>query len=91
MNRRVFTVELHQARDAEESYGIRLPGENGWRARSGFGSQYELVWKVEFQCVEELDLETADWEPILGRTIEAYRLSDPVVTNFEVSYVTPKK
>lgn len=85
MKRSVFSIELHRARDAEESYAIRLAGEQSWRSRIGFGSQFEKVWNVEFQPAMEVDLELLDWDPVLDRAIEAFRMSDPIVTNFEAT------
>jgi hypothetical protein len=76
-------VQLFKARDAEEAYAIRFPREERWLARSGFGSQLEPVWTLEIQSVEVIDLKSVDWNQILERAIEAYRLSDPVLTNFD--------
>jgi hypothetical protein len=76
-------VQLFKARDAEEAYAIRFPREERWLARSGFGSQLEPVWTLEIQSVEVIDLKSVDWDQILERAIEAYRLSDPVLTNFD--------
>ena len=76
-------LQLFKARDAEEAYAIRFPQEERWLARSGFGSQLEHAWNLEIQSEAPLDRYTVDWEAVLDRAVEAYRLSDPVVTNFD--------
>jgi hypothetical protein len=76
-------LQLYKARDAEEAYAVRFPGEETWLARTGFGSQFEPVWNLEFQSEAPFDRKKVDWEAVLERSIEAYRLSDPVVTNFQ--------
>lgn len=76
-------LQLFKARDAENAYAIRFSKEERWLARSGIGSQLEPVWSLEFQSDLPLDRNSIDWEAVLHRAIEAYRLSDPVVTNFE--------
>ena len=78
-----ITLQLFKARDAEESYAIRFPKEDRWLARFGFGSQFEPAWNLELQCAKPLERYSVDWEVVLDRAIEAYRLSDPVITNFE--------
>jgi hypothetical protein len=75
------TIQLYKARDAEEAYAIRRPEPENWLARSGFGSQFEPVWTVEFQG--SFSSEPVDWQSVMDRAIEAYRLSDPIVTNFQ--------
>ena len=77
------TLQLFKARDAERSYAVRYPHAERWLARSGFGSKLESVWDLEIQSEVPLDRDGVDWEAVLDRAIEAYRLSDPVVTNFE--------
>jgi hypothetical protein len=76
-------LQLFKAADAEEAYAIRFPKEQKWLARSGFGSQLEPVWSLELQSETGVQLETVDWDVVLERAVEAYRLSDPVLTNFE--------
>ena len=76
-------LQLFKATDAEEAYAIRFPREQKWLARSGFGSQLEPVWSLEFQSDTPLQRKSIDWNIVLERAIEAYRLSDPVLTNFE--------
>ena len=77
------SLQLFKAIDAEEAYAIRFPREQKWLARSGFGSQLEPVWSLELESEAPVDHETIDWDVVLQRAIEAYRLSDPVVTGFE--------
>jgi hypothetical protein len=74
-------IELHKARDAEGSYAIRVRGEDRWRAVKGFGSDFEKVWTVEFQGPEIPNDSEVSWVSVLERSIEASRLSDPVVLN----------
>ena len=76
-------LQLFKARDAEEAYAIRFPKAERWLARSGFGSQLESVWSLEVQSEEVIDPKSVDWDQMLQRAIEAYRLSDPVLTNFD--------
>ena len=76
-------LQLFKARDAEEAYAIRFPREERWLARSGFGSQLEPVWALEIQSEEAIDLKSVNWDQMLERAIEAYRLSDPVLTSFD--------
>ena len=76
-------LQLFKARDAEEAYAIRFAKEERWLARSGFGSQFEPAWTLEVQSEEGIDVKSVDWEQMLERAIEAYRLSDPVLTNFD--------
>ena len=77
------SLQLFKATDAEEAYAIRFPKEQKWLARSGFGSQLEPVWSLELESETPAELETVDWDVVLERAIEAYRLSDPIVTNFD--------
>jgi len=76
-------LQLYKARDAEEAYAIRLRNGDAWLARTGFGSQFDPVWSLELQTPTAADQNWTDWESVLERAIEAYRLSDPVITNFE--------
>ncbi len=76
-------LQLFKATDAEEAYAIRFPKEQKWLARSGFGSQLEPVWSLELESELPAETATVDWDAVLKRAIEAYRLSDPVLTNFE--------
>ena len=82
------SLQLYRARDADEGFGLRFPREDKWLARSGFGSDFQPVWTVEIQSVQRVDPKRVDWESVLDRAIEAYRLSDPVITNFEWPIVT---
>ena len=52
-------------------------------ASIGFGSDFEPVWTVEIQGTEEVNDREVEWDSVLDRVIEAYRLSDPVITNLE--------
>ena len=62
---------------------LNMSKEQKWLARSGFGSQLEPVWSLELESAAPPGLETVDWDVVLERAIEAYRLSDPIVTNFD--------
>ena len=77
------SLQLFKARDADEAFGLRFPREDKWLARTGFGSDYQSVWNIEIQSTQPADRTRVDWEDVLERAIEAYRLSDPVITNFE--------
>jgi hypothetical protein len=78
-----LALHLFKARDAEEAYAIRAPNDERWLARSGFGSQFEPVWTLELQSDGAADQRAVDWDQVLERAVEAYRLSDPVLTNFQ--------
>ena len=80
---RKVNLQLHKARDAEESYALKFPAEEKWLARSGFGSELDSVWSLEVQTEDDFARDKVNWEAVLDRAIEAYRLSDPVVTNFQ--------
>jgi hypothetical protein len=76
-------VNLYEAEDSDGAYAIRLAGAETeiWRAQKGYGSKFTLVWTVEFEIPgSAADPETLDWNEILDRSIEAYSLSDPIVT-----------
>lgn len=75
-------LQLYKAPDAEEAYAIRFPNTDGWLARSGFGSQMEPIWTLELQSNQPVEQRHVNWGAVLERAIEAYRLSDPIVTNF---------
>lgn len=77
------TLQLYKARDAEEAYALRFPQEDRWLARTGFGSHLNLVWTIEVQSEVAMDRTSVNWEAVLKRAIEAHRLNDPVLTNFE--------
>jgi hypothetical protein len=83
-----ISVELFRARDSEDSFAIRKPGEQGWRAMIGFGSDFEKVWKLEFEGTSDVNEESLSWEALLGRAIEAYNMSDPVVTDMKWQKIT---
>ena len=76
------TVQLYKAKDAEEAYALRYSNQEAWLAQTGFGSEFEPVWKLEVQSDESADPRQVDWDAVLQRAIEAYRLSDPVLTKF---------
>ena len=76
-------VQLYKARDADDGYGIRLQAEQPWLSRSGFGSHFEPVWTVEVESELPPHRETVNWEAVLDRVVEAYRLSDPILTGFQ--------
>ena len=78
------TVFLHQAADADDSFAISLPGDQPrrWRAQKGFGSDFKNVWTVEFQSSQPPSIQATDWDEVLLRTIEAYTMNDPIITNF---------
>ena len=75
-------LQLYKAVDADEAYAIRFADDQTWLARSGFGSQMEKVWSLEIQSESPADRNRVDWETVLERAVEAYRLSDPVITKF---------
>jgi hypothetical protein len=78
-----ISIELAKARDAENSFGIRPVGNDHWLARTGFGSDLQPVWTVEIQGNLPSDKEAVDWDMVLSRIVEAYRLNDPVITGFD--------
>jgi len=82
------SLQLYKATDAEEAYAIRFPREQKWLARSGFGSQLEPVWSLDLESETPVEQGSIDWDSVLQRAIEAYRLSDPVVTGFEWPRIT---
>ena len=78
-------VHLYQAKDADQSYGLRLAGDplDTWRWERGYGKDFEKVWTVELQSEGEIPGNTQiDWEAVLDRVLEAYQLSDPVISNY---------
>jgi hypothetical protein len=78
-------VDLFKASNTENSFAIRLEGDQfqAWRAERGLGQDYQKVWSVEIQSKEALDKRSIDWEAVLDRIIEAYTLSDPVISSFK--------
>jgi hypothetical protein len=76
-------LELFAAADADDSYALRVAGEKAWRARTGFGSGLEHVWTVEVESSIEPELAEVDWDAVLERAIEAFEMSDPVISNFD--------
>ena len=76
-------LQLFKACDADEAFGLRFPRDDKWLARTGFGSAFDPVWTLEIQSAQPVDRSRVDWENVLERAIEAYRLSDPVITNFK--------
>ncbi|MGV3772701.1 MAG: hypothetical protein ACO1QB_07350 [Verrucomicrobiales bacterium] len=81
----VATIQLFQANDATDAYAIKLKGDGAatWRAQRGFGQTYDQVWSLELQSDGHPDWQNVDWDTVLDRVLEAYTLSDPVVTNFQ--------
>jgi hypothetical protein len=75
-------VHLHEAEDAEDSFGLTLEKEEAWRAVRGFGQKFRKIWSVELQGNAAPDLSHVDWDVVLERVIEAYDLNDPVITDF---------
>ena len=80
-----IALTIFKSRDADQSYAIALEDDppETWRARSGFGQEFERIWAVDLQSETSPEVQTVDWETVLERAIEAYHLSDPVITNFE--------
>jgi hypothetical protein len=80
---KTLSVEVFKARDSDESYAIRAKGDEHWRAVTGYGSNFEKIWTVDFEGPVPSDLSSIHWEAILDRAVEAYRLSDPLVTTVD--------
>ena len=78
------TVFLYEAADAEDSFAIALLGDTrgSWRAQKGFGSNFKKVWTIEFQSAKPPSIQAIDWDQVLLRSIEAYTMNDPIITNF---------
>ena len=78
------TIFLHEAEDGENSYALSLPGdaEGAWRAQQGYGGKFKQVWSVDFVAGEAPSDRGVDWDQVLTRAIEAYSMSDPVITNY---------
>jgi hypothetical protein len=78
------TIYLHEAKDAEDSYALSLPGDADgvWRAEKGFGGKFRKVWTLEFQTAEAPSVQAVDWDAVLVRAVEAYSMNDPVITNY---------
>jgi hypothetical protein len=76
----VLHIDLFQAADAEESYAIRFQKDPVIRAQRGLGGDLKKVWSVDFESEDAPDLERIDWDELLDRTVEAWTLSDPVVS-----------
>lgn len=81
----VCTAHLYQAEDTEGSFALALPNDppERWRAQSGFGRRFRKVWSIEFQSEAMPESRLVNWEAVLERALEAYSLSDPVITNFQ--------
>lgn len=78
------TLHLFQAMDAEQSFALKIDGDaDTWRATQGFGQDFREVWTIEVQSAVAPNPLEVDWDQILDRAIEAYEMSDPVLTNFE--------
>ena len=84
-------LQLYKAVDAEEAYAIRFAPDQTWLARTGFGSQLQQVWMLEVLSESRVDRCRVDWDAVLERAIEAYRLSDPVITNFNWPDLSPTR
>ena len=84
-------VLLFQATDATDSYALKFPSDpaDQWRAQSGFGKEFQQVWAIELQSDSLPDFQRVNWDAVLERSIEAFNLSDPVITNFEWPQVQP--
>jgi hypothetical protein len=80
-----INIQLHKANDAEDGYALRTDqdAEERWRAKRGYGSEFQIVWSVELQSQELPNLDQVDWDAVLERTIEAHDLNDPVITDFQ--------
>lgn len=87
------TIELFQATDATDAYGIKLPGDaaSHWKAQRGFGQDYKPIWTVEAQSNEKPDWDKVDWDAVLDRVVEASTLSDPVLANFDWPVLSASK
>lgn len=82
-------LKLFRSRDGEDSYAIALENrEENFLARRGFGQDFEKVWSLELQSLVTPETLMVDWDTVLERAIEAYQLSDPVITNFDWPTVT---
>jgi hypothetical protein len=79
----VMTLHLFKADDAEDSFAIKVAGDSSYRGRRGFGQQFKNVWSLEIQSEQKPDLVFVDWDKMLDRAVEAYEMSDPVLTNFD--------
>lgn len=81
----VLSIELYKAADAEDSFAIRLATDppDQRRAETGFGKHFEKVWSLEVQSDDRPSLPLVNWDAVLERAIEAFNLSDPVITNFD--------
>lgn len=79
------TIHLYQATDAEGSFALRLPSDppDRWRAQTGFGRTFQKIWSIDFQSASTPDQRLINWETVLERAVEAFNLSDPVITNFD--------
>jgi hypothetical protein len=86
-------LELYEARDTENAFALKLPGSDRWTARTGFGAELGKVWSVEIQSDEAVpDFKLIDWDSVLERVVEAYEMSDPIITRFRwpMSLEAPK-
>jgi hypothetical protein len=79
---RNLRIDLYRAADNDETFAIRLPTDNPhtWRAERGYGGSFQKIWTVEFEMKDDETVESLDWDALLIRAVEAYRLSDPVIT-----------
>jgi hypothetical protein len=78
------TVHLYEAADAQDSFALKLEGDQAftWRAAKGYGRKYQQAWTVELQSERIPELNRVDWDAVLDRVIEAYSLSDPLIANY---------
>lgn len=79
----VTTLHLHEAKDAEGSFALKMDDDDSWRATRGFGQDFQKVWSLEVQSLVAPNPLEVDWEQMLERAIEAYEMSDPLLANFE--------
>lgn len=83
-----MTLHLYKAQDGLDAYAIangtsrECAKPSTWLAQKGFGSDFEKVWSLELQSASEPS-GAINWESVLDRAIEAYHLSDPVISQFE--------
>jgi hypothetical protein len=77
-------IDLHRASDAEETYAIcfATDPQKAWLTERGYGQKFEKIWSVELQSEHKPETLKVDWDSVMDRVIEAYRLSDPWIGNF---------
>lgn len=77
------TVHLHEG--GADAWALNLLGDLGevHRAEKGMGNNFRKVWSLELQSEKAPDLSRVDWDAVLERTIYAYDMNDPLISNFE--------